>query len=299
MDVPRPKTAAMTVMDTQQHSGFVFVFISSPNCCLCWVPAGSDSSQLPQTPILGGESPAAGAQLSQVSQYSPKLTFGWMWMSPRLPASDSGHGSSAVHWAHASISLPDLQPGKEHFPGKQLGIYHCIAAFCNPRRYFHVFSTALEVTALAGPIPAFPWWHFWDRWDGHFKQCPCHTPGWCWGVGAGQAEVERCSQKDLVAVVPAWHTPHILACADPPGQLSAPFPSTWAALWTIYLQALGALSLPKESSCLDFTPLSRSQQLLWFHQEGSRKPQSWTVWELPSQSPLLPCSPPSTQPHSP
>lgn len=73
------------------------------------VPPG-DSLQLPQIPILGGESPTAGAQLSQISQYLPRLGFRWMWMSPRLAASDSGHGSTAVHWAHASIPLPDLEP---------------------------------------------------------------------------------------------------------------------------------------------------------------------------------------------
>lgn len=81
--------------------------ISSPGW---WVPPGSDSFQLPQIPILGGESPAGGAQLSQTSHCVPRLIFRWMWMSPSLAASDSGHGSTAVYWAHASISLPDLKP---------------------------------------------------------------------------------------------------------------------------------------------------------------------------------------------
>lgn len=56
--------------------------------------------------------------------------------------------------------------------------------------------------------------------------------------------------------------------ANPSGQLSLLrfFPREQHFL-TTYLQALGVSSLPKEPSCLDSTPLSRSQPFLWFYQE--------------------------------
>lgn len=73
---------------------YLFLFptqtIASPGW---WVPPGSDSLQLSQIPILGGESPAGGVQLSQTSQCVPRLIFRWMWMSPSLAVSDSGHAA--------------------------------------------------------------------------------------------------------------------------------------------------------------------------------------------------------------
>lgn len=95
------------------------------------------------------------------------------------------------------------------------------------------------------------------------------------------------------------HTPHppTHPHANPSGQLSLlHFLPHEQHFLTTYLQALDVSSLPKEPSCLDFTPLSRSQQFLWFYQEVSRKPQTSAVWKLPT---LLPCPPPSTQAHSP
>lgn len=71
-------------------------------------------------------------------------------------------------------------------------------------------------------------------------------------------------------MVPAWHTltpSHSPTCQPFWAAVSAPCPSTGAALLTTHLQALGVPSPPKESSCLDFTPLSRSQQFLWVYPE--------------------------------
>lgn len=65
-----PKMQLSPWQAAQQHFGFVFIYFLTQTIASAgwWAPPGSDSFQLPQIPILGGESPAAGAQPSQISQ---------------------------------------------------------------------------------------------------------------------------------------------------------------------------------------------------------------------------------------